>query len=246
MTLDHCDDSLGSQTGMNQNMNSVVLVEDDLILSTVISEYLTAHGFRVRAVGSGRTAMEMVLQEPPAIVVLDVNLPDIDGFSVCLGLREHYNGAIVIITARATDGDEILGLDCGADDYIVKPVRPAVLLARLRSHVRQKLDQSISDEEIRVGNLRVFPLRRSCRVGTQPLPLSSGEFDLLMYFVKRAGQPISREELHLAVISEPWTPKDRNIDLRISRLRQKLGNPDEIGLQIRSVRNVGYTLVQET
>jgi DNA-binding response OmpR family regulator len=83
-------------------------------------------------------------------------------------------------------------------------------------------------------------------VGTQPLPLSSGEFDLLMYFVKRAGQPISREELHLAVIPEPWTPKDRNIDLRISRLRQKLGNPDEIGLQIRSVRNVGYTLVQET
>jgi DNA-binding response OmpR family regulator len=227
-------------------MNSVVLVEDDLILSSVISEYLTTHGFRVRTVSSGRLAIEMVLQEPPAIVLLDVNLPDIDGFSVCLRLRQHYNGAIMIITARATDGDEILGLDCGADDYIVKPVRPAVLLARLRSHIRQKLDHSINDEEIRVGNLRVFPLRRACRIGMQPLPLSSGEFDLLMQFVNRAGQPISREELHMAVISEPWSPKDRNIDLRISRLRQKVCSSGESGLQILSVRNVGYTLVQET
>lgn len=226
-------------------MNSVVLVEDDLILSSVVSEYLTTHGYAVRVVSSGRSAIEMVRQAPPAIVVLDVNLPDIDGFSVCLRLREHFNGAIVIITARATDGDEILGLDCGADDYIVKPIRPAVLLARLRSHVRQRQENTSTDDEIRVGLLRICPQRRSCRVGSRSLPLSSGEFELLLYFVNRAGQSISREELHTAVLAEPWTPKDRNIDLRVSRLRQKLGTSAETGLQIRSVRNVGYTLVQE-
>ncbi|MFM8727410.1 MAG: response regulator transcription factor [Planctomycetaceae bacterium] len=227
-------------------MNSVVLVEDDLVLSQVISEYLTAHDFRVRAVSSGRAAMELIQQEPPSIVVLDVNLPDIDGFSLCLRLRENYHGAIVIVTARATDGDEILGLDCGADDYIVKPVRPAVLLARLRSHRRQKYDIDSSDPGLQIGHLLVFPIRRTCQIGDRQLALSGNEFELLMHLIKHAGQRISREELHKLVIPEPWSPSDRNIDLRISRLRQKLGSPETSGLQIRSVRSVGYELVQHT
>lgn len=227
-------------------MNSVVLVEDDLVLSRVISQYLTAHDFAVRAVSSGRAAMELIEQEPPAIVVLDVNLPDIDGFSLCQRLRDHYHGAIVIVTARATDGDEILGLDCGADDYIVKPVRPAVLLARLRSHLRQKYDLDSTDPGLRIGHLQIFPIRRTCQIGDRQLALSGNEFELLFHLIRHAGQKLSREELHKLVIPEPWSPSDRNIDLRISRLRQKLGSPEISGLQIRSVRNYGYELVQHT
>lgn len=121
-----------------------------------------------------------------------------------------------------------------------------MLLARLRSHLRQKYDIDSSDPRLQIGHLPVFPIRRTCQIADRQPAISGNEFELLMHLIKHAGQRISREELHTLVIPEPWSPSDRNIDLRISRLRQKLGSHETSGLQIRSVRNVGYELVQAT
>ena len=147
-------------------MHRLLVVEDDPLLAEVVTDYLRTNGYLVEYEASGRVAALRIRQEVPDAVILDVNLPDQDGFAVCREVREYYSGVIVMLTARTDDVDEILGLECGADDYLTKPVRPAVLLARLRSHlrppVRQRQGKAEAEESgvLRIAGLEISLTRR--------------------------------------------------------------------------------------
>lgn len=222
---------------------SVLLVEDDQDLAEIIRDYLTANGFKVSIEARGDTAVERIIKDSPDVVVLDVNLPGLDGFSVCKAVRSQYAGPIVMLTARVEEIDEVLGLEFGADDYLTKPIRPRALVARLNTHLRRGTAPNLdSDSSIQVGGLVVFPNRRHAELRGARIELSSAEFDLLAYLARRAGKTVSRMELYESLHSETYDPQDRSIDLRISRLRRKLGDNQSNPTRIKSVRGTGYLL----
>ena len=222
---------------------SVLLVEDDRELAEIVRDYLIENGFSVSIELQGDLAVGRILQERPDLVVLDVNLPGMDGFTVCKSVRDQYQGAIVMLTARIEEIDEVLGLEFGADDYLTKPVRPRVLLARLRTHLRKSPAVNSELEDcLSVGGLSVYPSRRHVELRAVPVELTSAEFDLLHFLAQRAGKVVSRAELYESLAGETYDPQDRSIDLRISRLRRKLGDNQSNPTRIKSVRGTGYLL----
>ncbi|MCE2799700.1 MAG: response regulator transcription factor [Planctomycetaceae bacterium] len=222
---------------------SVLLVEDDRELAEIVRDYLIENGFSVSIEMQGDLAVGRILQERPDLVVLDVNLPGMDGFTVCKSVRDQYQGAIVMLTARIEEIDEVLGLEFGADDYLTKPVRPRVLLARLRTHLRKSPAVNSELEDcLSVGGLSVYPSRRHVELRAVPVELTSAEFDLLHFLAQRAGKVVSRAELYESLAGETYDPQDRSIDLRISRLRRKLGDNQSNPTRIKSVRGTGYLL----
>lgn len=232
---------------MTQDQTSrILLVEDDAELAQMVCEYLQTNGFNVGIEERGDTAVARILQDAPDAVLLDVNLPGIDGFEVCRQVRAQYDGLILILTARGDELDEIVGLEIGADDYMSKPVRPRLLLARLRSHLRKHT--SNGNEEVRaiaVGTLEIHLNRRSVTLGEQEIQLTTAEFDLLWMLAEQAGRVVSREEIYPKLVGVNYDGQDRSIDLRVSRLRRKLGDDPATPTRIKSIRGVGYILVDD-
>jgi len=220
----------------------ILLVEDDVSLAAMVADYLVPHGFDVAIEGRGDAAAERILRENPDAVLLDVNLPGLDGFSICKLVRQDYRGAIIMLTARGEELDEVLGLEAGADDYLAKPVRPRALLARLRSHLRRATPTDQAAQPIVVGSLVVDPARRSVEVSGVAIDLTTAEFDLLHYLAGRAGQTLSRSEIYEEIHGMKYDGLDRSIDLRVSRLRKKIGDDPVRPQRIKSVRGVGYML----
>jgi DNA-binding response OmpR family regulator len=223
----------------------ILLVEDDAPLASMVADFLAPHGFDVSIEGRGDTAVERIAEENPEAVVLDVNLPGLDGFSVCRAARAGYRGAIIMLTARGEEIDEVLGLEAGADDYMAKPVRPRALLARLRTHLRRVTPAEQASDPITVGSLVVDAARRGVEVGSTVLDLTTAEFDLLNLLARHAGRTLSRNDIYQEIHGVKYDGVDRSIDLRISRLRKKLGDDPAKPQCIKSVRGVGYMLSME-
>ena len=223
----------------------ILLVEDDAPLASMVADFLAPHGFDVTIEGRGDTAVERIAEENPEAVVLDVNLPGLDGFSVCRAARAGYRGAIIMLTARGEEIDEVLGLEAGADDYMAKPVRPRALLARLRTHLRRVTPAEQASDPITVGSLVVDAARRGVEVGSTVLDLTTAEFDLLNLLARHAGRTLSRNDIYQEIHGVKYDGVDRSIDLRISRLRKKLGDDPAKPQRIKSVRGVGYMLSME-
>lgn len=225
----------------------IMLVEDDDALAEMVAEFLVAQGYGVLVEGRGDAAVNRIVQERPDAVILDVNLPGLDGISVCRTVRSQYEGPIIILTARGSEVDEVVGLEVGADDYMAKPVRPRVLLARLRVHLRRHSEMSEvnvggAPQAITVGQLIVDEARRSAQLDGDELELTTAEFDLLLTLARNAGQVMSRQQLHQELHGLRYDGVDRSIDLRVSRLRKKLGDDPANPERIKSVRGVGYML----
>ena len=223
---------------------SIVLVEDDVGLAKLIQERLEQEGFRVAHEVDGIRACELILRQRPDLVVLDIMLPGMDGFEVCKKIRPQYDGPVLILTARADDFDQILGLELGADDFVIKPVKPRVLLARLRALLRRSHSAAEETEvsRIAVGALTIEVQRREVLVQDRLIDLTTLEFDLLRYMAQRAGQAVSRQDLYQAIFNYDYDGIDRSIDVYISRLRQKLGDNPASPHYIKTVRGVGYLL----
>lgn len=220
----------------------ILLVEDDAELARMVADFLNSNEFETSIEGRGDTAAKRILDFKPDAVVLDVNLPGEDGFSVCRSVRQKYRGAIIMLTARGEDVDEVLGLEVGADDYMAKPVRPRVLLARLRSHLRRITPVEAASTPITVGAMVVDPSRRSVEIAGQPVEVTTAEFDLLKLLAENAGKTLSRKDIYQEIHGMMYDGLDRSIDLRISRLRKKLGDDPSRPQRIKSVRGVGYML----
>lgn len=234
---------------MNQESanHRVLLVEDDASLASMIADFLSPHGFEASIEGRGDAAVERIIEENPDVVVLDVNLPGLDGFAVCKAVRANYRGAIIMLTARGEEVDEVVGLEVGADDYMAKPVRPRALLARLRTHLRRAAPtgQGPLSKPLQVGSLTVDPSRRGAEIEGESLDLTSAEFDLLQFLAENAGRALSRNDIYQHIHGMRYDGLDRSIDLRISRLRRKLGDDPAKPKRIKSVRGVGYMLAVE-
>jgi len=225
----------------------VLLVEDDAELASMVADYLTPHGFQVAIEGRGDRAVERILREPQDVVILDVNLPGLDGFSICRAVRTRFAGPILILTARGEEIDEVVGLEVGADDYLAKPVRPRVLLARLRAHLRKLAvgENQLADNRIQLGALRIDAGRRAAELRGEAIELTTAEFDLLWLLAQHAGQVLGRGDIYQRLHGLKQDGLDRSIDLRVSRLRKKLGDDPVNPQRIKAVRGVGYLLSVE-
>jgi len=227
--------------------NKVLLVEDDQELAALVTEYLQTQEFEVVHVSRGDVAVERITSEPaPDVMLLDVNLPGMDGFSVCRAVRAKFRGVIIMLTARSEEVDEVVGLEVGADDYIVKPVRPRALLARLRMHLRRSdVEDSPPTKPITVGDLVINVANRTAVLAGKSLDLTTAEFELLAILAQNAGTPVSRNQIYQALLGIRYDGVDRSIDLRVSRLRRKLGDDPTKPQRVKSIRGIGYLMPQD-
>ncbi len=220
---------------------SIVLVEDDLRLSELVSRYLETNGFRVTVTNRGDQVIDRVMRSPPDLVILDLGLPGQDGFSVCRQLRPNYENPILILTARDNDGDHVLGLELGADDYVIKPVEPRVLMARIHALLRRSKSRTRSESRVmRFGRLQINVAARSATIDGQAIALSSNEFDLLSFLAARAGEVQSRETIFQQLYRREYDGMDRMLDVRISHLRKKLGEDADSSERIKTIWGQGY------
>jgi two-component system response regulator RstA len=175
-------------------------------------------------------------------------LPGMDGFQVCRHLRPGYQGPILILTARDDDLDQILGLELGADDYVTKPVKPRVLLARVRALLRRAQAPAPAQggpTHVGLGSLEVDASRREVTLDGRQVAITTVEFDLLWFLASRAGQVVSRQDLYQAIFHYDYDGLDRSIDVYVSRLRQKLGDDPTAPQFIKTVRGAGYLMAGE-
>ena len=176
----------------------------------MVTDFLLPHGFYVSVEQRGDVAVKRIPHENPDVVILDISLPGLDGLSVCKKVRNNYNGAIVMLTARGEEADEVLGLEAGADDYLAKPVRPRALLARLRSHLRRVPSTDQEQKPILVGSLQVDPRRRSVEISGESLDLTTAEFDLLYFMAMHAGKTLSRNDICQEIHGMKYDGLDRS------------------------------------
>ena len=225
---------------------SIFLVEDDLRLSDLVSRYLESNGFQVTIADLGGRVVEQIQQSLPDLVILDLGLPGEDGLSICRQLRPSYPNPILILTARNNDIDHVLGLELGADDYVIKPVEPRVLLARLNALLRRSRTPVRTERKpLQFGRLSIHTASRSVYLDGQAIALSGNEFDLLLYLASHAGEIQSRETLFKDLFKREYDGMDRMLDIRISRLRRKLGDEAETAERIKTVWGQGYLFVPD-
>lgn len=220
----------------------LLLAEEDGAAATPIAEYLCREGFRVRLEHQLQRVVFRVQEEAPDLVVLAMSPSGQDVFSVCRQLRAGFSGPLVLLTAGSDEAGEILGLESGADDCLAKPIRFGALLARIRARLRTHSGEpAVTD--ICVGGLQLSMKRRSAVIDGCQVPLTKGEFDLLWYLAQHVNTVVSRSELYDSLLGIHYDGVDRSLDLRVSRLRRKLGGDARKLVQIRSIRAVGYMLV---
>lgn len=227
----------------------ILLVEDDARLAGLLTEYLEESGFSVGHVARGDLAPTRILAENPDLVVLDLMLPGLDGVGVLQAVRPRYAGPILMQTARRGDIDQVGGLEAGADDYVIKPCKPRVLLARIRALLRRAGDSEQQSDTapcgaLSLGALQVDRTRREVLIHGQELPLTSTEFELVWSLASRCGSVVSREQLFLEVRGVPYDGLDRGMDVHVSRLRRKLAKAGLTEPRIIGVRGEGYQLTR--
>ncbi len=222
-------------------MTRITLVEDDIRLAKLIQQFLEQNNFQVTVLNSGENAPELILASEPDLVILDIMLPKMDGFSICKTLRKSFDKAIIFLTAKDSDFDHVLGLEIGADDYIIKPVVPHVLLAHINVVLRRaKQEKSENTQDIVIGELSIFRKSRQVTYQGQNIELTTHEFELLWLLAKNAGEPQSRDYIHKQMIGREYDGLDRSVDVRISRLRKKLQDDPENPYKIITVWGKGY------
>ncbi|MBJ7549292.1 response regulator [Marinomonas ostreistagni] len=231
---------------------SILIVEDDERLATLTQEYLQKNGFNVDVEPDGRNAISRIIEEQPSLVILDLMLPGADGFTVCRSVRNDYHGPILMLTARSDDVDQILGLEIGADDYVSKPAKPRVLLARVQSLLRrstQDVDLSSvsaeAEQTLEFGSLVIDNSRREAWREGEEIELTSAEFDLLWLLASNSGRILSREEIFSELRGIEYDGQDRSVDVRISRIRSKIGDDPIHPRRIKTIRSKGYLFVKE-
>ena len=232
----------------------VIIVEDDERLAELTAEYLRSNGLRVEVIGDGSVAIGAIIDRQPDIVVLDLMLPGADGLEVCKSVRDKFRKPILMLTARTDDVDQVLGLEMGADDYVAKPVKPRVLLARIRALLRrsdsadgqqEKNGNESTQNRLEFGDLVIDNSAREVWLGGEAVDLTSAEYDLLWLLASNAGTILSREEIFERLRGIQYDGQDRSIDVRVSRIRPKVGDDPMNPRRIKTVRSKGYLFVRD-
>lgn len=222
----------------------ILIVDDEPSIVQLARMYLEREGFRVQDVGDGEAALAAATRLRPALIVLDIMLPNLDGFEVCKRLRAQNDALpILMLTARDEDIDKILGLELGADDYLTKPFNPRELVARVKAILRRSEGKLPGgDKPIHLGDLTIAPASREVHLGERLLDLRTQEFDLLLALAEHRGMVLSREQLLRLAWGFDFYGQTRTVDVHIAHLRKKL---DGSVVRIETVTGVGYKLVVE-
>lgn len=230
-------------------MNKIVFVEDDPEVGALIAAYLGKHDMDVIVEPRGDRAEEVITREKPDLILLDIMLPGKDGMTLCRDLRKQWTGPIVLLTSLDSDMNHILSLEMGANDYILKTTPPAVLLARLRLHLRQQAGATQQEpapsslkqhKMLQFGTLTIDPVNRQVLLAGEHIVLSTADFDLLWELATHAGQIMDRDALLKNLRGVTYDGMDRSVDVAISRLRKKLLDNATEPFRIKTVRNKGY------
>ncbi len=222
---------------------NILVVEDEEAIQELVRYNLSREGFSVQEAASGEEALERVHKQAPALILLDLMLPELDGLEVCKRLKSDERTQhipIIMLTAKSEDADVVTGLELGADDYITKPFSPRVLVARVRALLRRnKREESDKEETIQIQNLLIHPGRHEVLVDGEVIPLTHTEFQVLHLLARRPGWVFTRYQIVDAVHGDDYAVTERSVDVQIVSLRKKLG---DAGKKIATVRGVGYKL----
>jgi DNA-binding response OmpR family regulator len=225
-------------------MESILIVEDDPSIARGLTQNLRFEGYSVEVVADGALGLRFAVDERPDLVLLDVMLPQMNGFEVLRELRRlEVDVPVILLTAKGEEVDKVRGLDLGADDYVVKPFGLAELLARIRSVLRRKQQLEKRIDRTRFGAVEIDFVTRAASVGGEPVDLTTREFELLRLFLQREGEALPREEIVRRVWGYNYDGTDRTLDNFVSRLRQKLEPEPSSPRHFLTVRGVGYRFV---
>ncbi len=226
--------------------NLILVVEDDRRLAQLVKDFLEMNDFKVFIEEQGSRVIRQTQNLNPALIVLDLMLPGKDGLTLCKELRPDFKGPILMLTARDSDADQVLGFEYGADDYVIKPVEPRILLARIRALLRRYYQHDPREQEALVfGKLHIQPNARKVTLNQEDILLSSHEYDLLLSLAAQAGQILSREFLFNHIYNREYDGLDRTIDVRISQLRKKLNDNPENPTRIKTIWGKGYLFIAD-
>jgi DNA-binding response OmpR family regulator len=221
----------------------ILVVDDDKKMVELIRLYLERDGYRVLPAYDGRQALDLARQRAPDLIVLDLMLPAVDGLDVCRILRAESKVPIIMLTARTTEDDKLLGLDLGADDYVTKPFSPRELVARVRAILRRAVVEETGPPQVRFGDLLVDFRRHEARLGDAPLHLTPKEFKLLEIFTREPGRAFSRIELLEKVFGFDYEGLERTVDVHVMNLRKKIEPDATQPTYIQTVYGMGYKFV---
>jgi DNA-binding response OmpR family regulator len=224
----------------------LLLVDDDARLAGMVSDYLVGAGFTVDHSATGRGALDAMGRTPFDAVILDIMLPDLDGFEVCRQIRMKSEIPVLMLTARGDDTDRIVGLEIGADDYLPKPFNPRELLARIRAVLRRNRSPApTTDSVMTFGRLQIDPESRTVKVDSEERALTSYQFNLLVALARNAGRVLNRERLLDLVKGEELEAFDRSIDVHVSRIRSAIEDDPKRPRRIITVRGSGYVFAKK-
>lgn len=223
----------------------ILVVEDDKSLADWIGDYLLENGFEVAIANRGDEAINLVSTDDPDLVVLDINLPERNGFEVCRAIRTFFTKPVLMLTARGDESDEVLGLESGANDYMVKPVRPKALVTRINMLLARNVTTAANHSAFEFGEFRIDAESRSVYLGTSVIGLSTNEFDVLWLLSRQAGKVLSRDDIVGKLRGIEYDGFNRSVDIAISRLRKKLGDDRATPTKIKTVWGKGYVFAPD-
>ena len=220
-------------------MTDILIVEDDKELSSLLTDFLRAEGYTVSAVGSGERAVQLFERYGARLVVLDINLPDMNGFAVCSKLRENFDTPILIVSARTDKEDKLNGLDLGADDYIEKPYDIDILLAKIKGIFKRRYQRSM----LSASGVTLNLADKTAEIDGRPVELAAKEFDLLALLIENQGKALKKEYLFSCIWGSDSDSELQTLHVHINRLRQKLGDDPKNARRLLTVWGVGYKFV---
>ena len=226
--------------------HTLYIIEDDTKLREMLTEYFSSQDFDVTSFESGDSVAAIIIEKQPALVILDLMLPGVDGLTICRQIRSGYQGKVVMLTASDDDFDHVAALEIGADDFITKPIKPRVLLARMRMLLRRPANGNKGQNKtIEFGQLFLNEARKSCTLNGDSIPMSDSEFDLLWALASSPDQALSRDELTKILRGIEYDGLDRTVDNKVVGLRKKLGDTSTTPKRIITVRGKGYLFVPD-
>jgi DNA-binding response OmpR family regulator len=221
----------------------ILIIDDDEKLIRLLTNYLTGFGYEVSGYTSPSSGLQKIRSANPDIVILDIMLPEMDGFSVCREIRKNYSIPIIMLTARGDVTDRIVGLEVGADDYLPKPFEPRELVARIQSIMRRISNQNNTPSTIKFNNLELNRDRQIVILDGDEVSLTTMEFQLLNLLIEKRGRIISRDQIMDNLRGTDWAAFDRSVDIAISRLRQKLRDNSRTPRFIKTIWGTGYIFI---
>ncbi|TKB47524.1 response regulator transcription factor [Thalassotalea mangrovi] len=235
---------MNQQKGNISQFSTIMLVEDDQVFSSLMKTYLEKSSYVVEQVFRGDQAYRTQIKTQPDLIILDIGLPGKDGYKVCHELRSTYKGPILFLTSHASEAEHLAAFNVGADDYLVKPASPQVVLAHVDALLRRYKEQvgSGKRQTLEVGEITLTPAEQKCAINGSEVTLSNFEFELLTLLMYNVGKVITRDNIYKLLLGREYDGSERSVDVRVSRLRDKLVSQGAENAHIKTIWGKGYLL----